>query len=150
MCVEAGLTSVTHGHAVTRRRSPAPGLRTGVLVLFAVLFSLFPAGVVLGHHEDRRKILQTGAPLGVGKRSSAHQELAAAQGFRRRRGAAGRFGNTVKYAGTALLIVVLVDIPAGYGLAISGARVRDVRCLSAPWWSCSSRTSPSCLPSSLE
>ena len=36
----------------------------------------------------------------------------------------GWFGNSVEYAFGALLIVLLVDIPAGYGLAISRLRVR--------------------------
>ena len=36
----------------------------------------------------------------------------------------GWFGHSVEYAFGALLIVLLVDIPAGYGLAISRLRVR--------------------------
>jgi len=98
------------------------GLRTVILVLFAVFFTVPLLWLVLATTKSGQQ-LETRAPLGWG---SFHQlignwhRLTAFDGD----AYAGWFGNTVEYAGTALVIVLLVDIPAGYGLAVSGARVR--------------------------
>ena len=98
------------------------GLRTIILVLFAIFFTVPLLWLVLATTKSGQQ-LETRAPLGWG---SIHQlignwhRLTAFEGD----AYAGWFGNTVEYAGTALVIVLLIDIPAGYGLAISGARVR--------------------------
>jgi multiple sugar transport system permease protein len=114
---------------ITRRQSRRDsatiarnGLRTGILVLFAIFFATPLVWLVLAATKDGWQ-LQTGAPLGWG---SIHQlisnwhRLMAFDGH----AYAGWFGYTVEYAGSALVIVLLIDIPAGYGLAVSGARVR--------------------------
>ena len=95
------------------------GLRTVILVLFAIFFAVPLLWLVLATTKSGQQ-LETRAPLGWG---SIHQlvgnwhRLTAFDGD----AYAGWFGNTVEYAGSALVIVLLVDIPAGYGLAISGA-----------------------------
>ena len=112
---------------VTRHRRDAAtiarnGLRTGILVLFAIFFATPLVWLVLAATKSGEQ-LQTGAPLGWG---SIHQLISNWHRLITFDGDAyaGWFGNTVKYAGSALVIVLLIDIPAGYGLAMAGARLR--------------------------
>jgi multiple sugar transport system permease protein len=118
---EADLTIVSR-----RRRDTATiartGLRTTILLLFAVFFATPLVWLVLATTKNGAQ-LQTGAPLAWG---TFHQLIKNWHGLTAFDGDAyaGWFGNTVKYAGSALVLVLLVDIPAGYGLAVSGARVR--------------------------
>ena len=123
MGVEAGLSNARRRR---RRREPAAvvrkGLRPVVLVLFAIFFTTPLVWLLLATTKNGEQ-LHFGAPLSWG---SIHQLI---RNFRALRGYQGDiyahwFVNTVKYAGTALLLVVLVDIPAGYGLAVAGSRVR--------------------------
>ena len=113
---------------ITRRgrRDPATiarnGARTAILVLFAIFFATPLVWLVLATTKNGDQLV-SGAPLSWG---SIHQlisnwhRLVAFDG-----GAyAGWFRHTVEYAGSALVVVLLIDIPAGYGLAIAGARVR--------------------------
>lgn len=107
-----------------RRHQPpiGSGLRTVILVLFAIFFAVPLLWLVLATTKSGQQ-LETRAPLGWG---SIHDLVGNWHRLRTFDGDAyaGWFGNTVEYAGTALVIVLLVDIPAGYGLAVSGARVR--------------------------
>ena len=111
---------------MTRRRDPATvarrGLRTVILVLFAVFFTVPLLWLLLATTKNGEQ-LQIGAPLSWG---SIHQLIHNLRGLRAFEGDAYAhwFLNTVKYAGTALILVTLVDIPAGYGLAVAGPRVR--------------------------
>src|SRR5664279_828747 len=113
---------------ITRRgrRDPATiarnGARTAILVLFAIFFATPLVWLVLATTKNGDQLV-SGAPLSWG---SIHQlisnwhRLVAFDG-----GAyAGWFRHTLVYAGSALVLVLLVDIPAGYGLAIAGARIR--------------------------
>jgi multiple sugar transport system permease protein len=100
-----------------RRHSVFSGLRTVIFVLFAIFFTVPLLWLVLATTKGGQQ-LTTQAPLSWG---SIHQlvtnwhRLTSFEGD----AYAGWFGNTVEYAGTSLVIVLLVDIPAGYGLAIS-------------------------------
>ena len=109
-----------------RRRDPAAIARTGLatvlLVAFAAFFAVPLVWLALATTKSGQQ-LQGAAPLGWG---SVHQlmrnwhQLTGFEGD----AFAGWFGNSAEYAFGALLIVLLVDIPAGYGLAISGLRCR--------------------------
>jgi multiple sugar transport system permease protein len=105
-----------------RRHEVGSSLRTVIFVLFAVFFTVPLLWLVLATTKGGQQ-LTTRAPLSWG---SIHQLVANWHRLTSFEGDAyaGWLGNTVEYAGTALIIVLLVDIPAGYGLAISGTRVR--------------------------
>jgi multiple sugar transport system permease protein len=107
-----------------RARTPVArnGLKNLVLVLFAIFFATPLVWLLLATTKNGEQ-LHFGAPLSWG---SIHQLIRNFRGLRGYQGDiyAHWFVNTVKYAGTALLLVVLVDIPAGYGLAVAGSRVR--------------------------
>ena len=119
---EVGLSRVGRRRGRDRAAIASSGLRFVIFVLFAIFFTVPLLWLVLATTKGGQQ-LTTHAPLSWG---SIHQLV---RNWHRLTGFegdayAGWFGNTVKYAGTALVIVLLVDIPAGYGLAISGARVR--------------------------
>jgi len=121
--VEAGL-SIARRRGRRRERATVArnGLRIVILVLFAIFFAAPLVWLVLATTKNGDQ-LHVGAPFSWG---SVHQLIRNWHGLRAFEGDAYArwFLNTVKYAGTALLIVLLVDIPAGYGVAVSGARVR--------------------------
>ena len=108
------------------RRDPATiartGVRTSVLVLFAIFFATPIVWLVLATTKNGEQLVE-GAPLGWGSIhqlvSNWHRLTAFDDGAY-----AGWFRHTLEYAGSALVLVLLIDIPAGYGLAIAGARLR--------------------------
>ena len=97
-------------------------MRTLVLSTFAIFFSLPLIWLVLATTKNGQQLVED-APLGWGSWSHLIRNWKGLTGFS---GGAyvGWFGHSVEYAFGALLIVLLVDIPAGYGLAISTLRVR--------------------------
>ncbi len=109
-----------------RRRDPAtvarPGLRTVILVLFAIFFATPLVWLVLATTKNGEQ-LQVGPPLAWGSIQQLTRNWHRLIGFEGDAYALW-FVNTVKYAGTALVLVLLTDIPAGYGLAVAGPRVR--------------------------
>ncbi len=98
------------------------GLRTGILLLFAVFFAVPLLWLVLATTKSGAQ-LQLGAPLGWG---SLHQLSRNWHALTAINGDAylAWFGNSVEYVFGALFIVLLVDVPAGYGLAICDQRWR--------------------------
>jgi multiple sugar transport system permease protein len=92
------------------------------LVLFAIFFATPLVWLVLATTKNGEQ-LQIGAPFGWGSIEQLIRNWHRLTSFLGDAYALW-FRNTVEYAGSALLIVLLVDIPAGYGLAVAGARVR--------------------------
>jgi len=107
-----------------RARTPVArnGLKNLVLVLFAIFFATPLVWLLLATTKNGEQ-LQLGAPFGWGSIRQLIQNWHRLTGFQGDVYARW-FLNTVKYAGTALLLVLIVDIPAGYGLAVAGSRVR--------------------------
>jgi multiple sugar transport system permease protein len=97
-------------------------LRTLILATFAIFFSVPLIWLVLAATKSGQQLVED-APLGWGSWTQLVRNWKGLTAFS---GGAfgGWFGNSVEYAFGALLIVLLVDIPAGYGLAVSGLRVR--------------------------
>ena len=88
--------------------------------MFAIFFSVPLIWLALATTKNGYQLVED-APLGwaAGASSSATGRGSSILG-----GAfGGWFRHSVEYAFGALLIVLLVDIPAGYGLAISRLRV---------------------------
>jgi multiple sugar transport system permease protein len=98
------------------------GLRTVILMMFALFFAVPLLWLLLATTKSGEQ-LQLGAPLGLG---SLHQLVRNWQALTGINGDAymGWFGNSVEYVLGALFIVLLVDVPAGYGLAICDQRWR--------------------------
>ena len=109
-----------------RRREAAAiarnGARTLILSTFAIFFSVPLIWLVLASTKNGQQLVED-APLGWGSWSQLIRNWRGLTAFS---GDAfgGWFGHSVEYAVGALLIVLLVDIPAGYGLAVSRLRVR--------------------------
>ena len=111
-----------------RRRRPQPaagarnGLRTLILSTFAIFFCVPLIWLVLATTKNGYQLVED-APLGWGSWSQLIRNWKGLTAFS---GGAygGWFRHSVEYAFGALLIVLLVDIPAGYGLAITRLRVR--------------------------
>jgi multiple sugar transport system permease protein len=120
---EVGLTIVSRRRRRDRATIARSGLRTVILVLFAIFFATPLVWLVLATTKNGEQ-LQLGAPFGWGSIQQLIRNWHRLTGFEGNGAYALWFRNTVEYAGTALLIVLLVDIPAGYGLAIAGGRVR--------------------------
>ncbi|BEP14052.1 carbohydrate ABC transporter permease [Acidothermaceae bacterium B102] len=89
---------------------------------FGLFFAVPLLWLVLATTKSGQQ-LQTGAPLAWG---SLHQLIHNWDALRSFEGDAyaGWFGNTVEYAFAALVLVLLVDIPAGYALALTSLRIR--------------------------
>jgi multiple sugar transport system permease protein len=109
-----------------RRREPAAiarhGFRTLILSTFAIFFCVPLIWLVLATTKNGQQLVEE-APLGFGSWSHLLRNWQGLMAFSDH-AFAGWFRHSVEYAFGALLIVLLVDIPAGYGLAISGVRVR--------------------------
>jgi multiple sugar transport system permease protein len=109
-----------------RRREPAAiarnGFRTLILSTFAIFFCVPLIWLVLATTKNGQQLVED-APLGFGSWSHLIQNWQGLMAFSDH-AFVGWFRHSVEYAFGALLIVLLVDIPAGYGLAISGVRVR--------------------------
>ena len=109
-----------------RRREPAAiarnGARTLILSTFAIFFSVPLIWLVLASTKNGQQLVED-APLGWGSWSQLMRNWRGLTAFS---GGAfgGWFGHSVEYTVGALLIVLLVDIPAGYGLAVGRLRVR--------------------------
>jgi multiple sugar transport system permease protein len=117
-------TSATSARGSRRQRATFAGasLRMFTLVLFALFFAVPLVWLVLATTKNGEQ-LYFGAPLSFG--SVNHlvrnwQQLMSLNGD----AFGGWFGNSVEYACGATAIVLLVDIPAGFGLAICSVRVR--------------------------
>jgi len=109
-----------------RRRQPAAiarnGFRTLILSTFALFFSVPLIWLVLASTKNAQQLVEA-APLQWGSWSELIRNWKGLTAFSD--GAfGGWFRHSVEYAFGALLIVLLVDIPAGYGLAICTLRVR--------------------------
>jgi multiple sugar transport system permease protein len=115
---EAALSIVRRSGRPARVASNA--LRIVILVSFAIFFALPLVWLVLATTKSGDQ-LQTGAPLGWGSIEQLISNWHRLKGFL---GDAylGWVGNTAKYTLSALAIVLVVDIPAGYGLAIASGR----------------------------
>ena len=119
---EAGLTIVRRRRRRARENGGRNFLKHLILVLFAIFFAIPLVWLLLATTKDAEQ-LQLGAPFGWGSIEQFIRNWHRLTGFQGDVYARW-FLNTVKYAGTALLLVLLVDIPAGYGLAVAGSRVR--------------------------
>jgi multiple sugar transport system permease protein len=100
------------------------GVKPLIFVLFAVFFALPIIWLVLATTKNGDK-LHTGAPLSFGSIHQLVRNWHQLHGFLGD-AYAGWFGNTAKYTLTAGAILIAVDIPAGYGLAVGGAHLRRV------------------------
>jgi multiple sugar transport system permease protein len=96
------------------------GLRTVVLVPFALFFAVPLVWLVLATTKNGAQ-LQLGAPLGWGSLHQLQRNWHQLTSFNDD-AFFGWFANSVEYTFGALILVLVIDIPAGYGLAI-GARV---------------------------
>jgi multiple sugar transport system permease protein len=109
-----------------RRREPAAiarhGFRTLILSTFAIFFCVPLIWLVLATTKNGQQLVEE-APLGFGSWSHLLRNWQGLMAFSDH-AFVGWFRHSVEYAFGALLIVLLVDVPAGYGLAISGVRVR--------------------------
>ena len=116
------MTALNHRRRPGVRAVAVRGLRTGILLLFAVFFAVPLLWLVLATTKSGAQ-LQLGAPLGWG---SLHQLSRNWHALTAINGDAylAWFGNSVEYVFGALFIVLLVDVPAGYGLAICDQRWR--------------------------
>ena len=109
-----------------QRRGPVAiarnGLRTLILSTFAIFFAVPLIWLVLATTKNGHQLVED-APFGWGSWGQLIRNWKGLTAFSD--GAfGGWFAHSVEYAFGALLIVLLVDIPAGYGLAISTLRVR--------------------------
>jgi multiple sugar transport system permease protein len=123
--------TVTTTHAGGRsRRRPVGRLGVGKLVagLIVVAFTFFfvvpIAWLILASTKNEHQ-LQTGQPFALGTLHEFSANWNALVGFEGD-AFAGWLGNSAEYAFTALIIVLLVSIPAGYTMALLTIRLRRV------------------------
>jgi multiple sugar transport system permease protein len=105
-----------------RRRGAGRSAVALVVLAFAVFFAL-PMGWLLLATGKSAKQLITAAPLSLGSLDQLAANWDALIGFQ---GGAiiGWLGNSALYAGAALLITLIVSVPAGYAFALTEFRFR--------------------------